>query len=172
MPEDTGEKSSNQESIIQEKSLVSWVSPSRPFKRRSKDFYTTVIVVSALVGLVLFLVEGFMPILLLISLVFLFYVMSTIEPDNINYEITNLGIKIAGKRTGWKDMGRFWYTKRFGSELLIIETANLVGRMEIMVKPELKEQITKIISQHLLHEQVPPSFLDKLATWSSRFFPQ
>jgi 4-amino-4-deoxy-L-arabinose transferase-like glycosyltransferase len=172
MPDNSEDKSPNPEKIIQEKSLISWSAPSRPFKRRSKDFYTTVIVMAALFGLVLFLVEGLMPILLLISLVFLFYVMSTIEPENIDYEITNLGIKIAGKRTDWKAMGRFWYAKRFGSELLVIETTNLVGRMEIMVKPEVKEQVTKIISQHLLHEQVPPSSLDKLASWSSRFFPE
>jgi hypothetical protein len=157
---------------IQENSLFKWTAPSRPFKRRSRDFYIKVISIAALFGLIIFLIEGLMPILLLISLIFLFYVMSTIEPDNLEYELTNLGIKIASKRTGWETMNRFWFINRLGSELLIIETASLPGRLEIMIKPETKPDILKIVSNYLPHEKMPPSFLDKTVTWTSKFLPE
>lgn len=157
---------------VQEKILLTWIAPSRPFKRRSRDFYIKVLTVAALFGLILFLLEGLMPVLLLIALIFLFYVMSTIEPDTIEYQLTSFGVKIAGKRTDWNLMNRFWFTKRLGSELLTIETAALPGRLELMFKPELKADITKIVSDYLTHEEIPPAFLDKLTGFTSKFFPE
>lgn len=156
---------------IEEKTLIEWTAPARPFKRRTKDFYISLMAISAIIGLILFVVEGFMPILLLISLVFLFYVMSTIEPENITYQVTNLGVRIADKRTGWDMMGRFWLTKRFGSELLIIEVFRIPGRIELVIDPAKKADIEKTMGQHLVHEEIPPSLLDKAANWLTRRLP-
>ncbi len=154
-----------------EKDLVIWTAPARPFKRRSRDFYVTVIAMAAVAGVVLFLIEGWLPVVLVISLVFLFYVMSTVEPQNIEYKITNKGIKIAGNLTGWEIMGRFWFTKRLDNELLVIETRSLPGRLELVVNPDIKDQIKKGLSDYLVHEEVPASNLDKAANWFSKRMP-
>lgn len=154
-----------------EKDLVSWIAPARPFKRRNREFFVTVGVMAFVVALVLFAVEGVLPVILVISLVFLFYVMSTVEPENIEYKITSLGVKIANKRTDWELMRRFWFTKRLDSELLVIETANLAGRLECVIKPEMKEELKKAISDYLLYEELPPSYLDKATNWVSRKMP-
>ncbi|MDP1760059.1 MAG: hypothetical protein Q8L01_01165, partial [Candidatus Woesebacteria bacterium] len=92
-----------------EKDLVIWIAPARPFKRRDKQFYLTIISIAGLVSLIIFLAEGVMPVILIVSLIFLYYVMSTVQPENIEYKITNKGIKIAGKRTGWESFARFWF---------------------------------------------------------------
>jgi hypothetical protein len=156
----------------EEKTFLKWVAPSRPFKRRNRDFYITVVTIASLFGLVVFLIEGVMPILLLISLIFLFYVMSTIQPDDVEYQITNLGILIDGKRSSWETMNRFWFTKRLGSELMVVETVNLPGRLEIMIKPELKGDILKTMSDYLTHEQVSPSLIDKVTASFSKVLPE
>ncbi len=155
-----------------EKVLLSWQAPSRPFKRRSRDFYVTLVAMSSMVGLVIFLIEGFMPILLLISLVFLFYVLSTVEPEMIEYQITNKGVKIASNTTGWQFMNRYWFASRFGSTLLIIEAYNLSGRMELVIDPGSKDKINKTLKEFLVYEQVPPSTLDKMTSWFSKFLPE
>lgn len=151
-----------------EKELLVWTAPARPFKRRDRKFYVTLISIAALVGLVLFLIEGWVPVVLVISLVFLFYVLSTVEPENIEYKITNKGIKVAGKKTEWNLMGRFWFSKRFETELLIVETAVLPGRMEIVINPEIKEAIRKNLSSYLFEEEAPPAFLDKASNWFAK----
>ncbi len=156
----------------EERDLVAWSAPARPFKRRNREFWITAIAIAAVVGLVLFLVEGFMPVILVISVVFLFYVLSTVEPDKIEYKVTNRGIKVAGKRTDWNMMGRFWFTRRFDSDLLVIETFSLPGRLEVVILPERKEEVKKAISEYLTHEEVPPSGLDKAANWFSKKMPQ
>ncbi len=154
-----------------EKDLLVWSAPARPFKRRSRDFYITVIAMAAIVGLVLFFVDGFLPVILIVSLIFLFYVLSTVPPENIDYKITNRGIKIAGKRTDWQNMNRFWTTRRFDTELLVVETFSLPGRLEIVISPELKGEIEKTLTKYLVHEEIPASVLDRSANWIARRLP-
>jgi len=154
-----------------EKDLVTWTAPARPFKRRDREFYITIIAIAGIVGLVLFLIEGFMPVILIVSLVFLFYVLSTVEPENIEYKITNKGIKIVDKRTDWALMNRFWFSRRFDSELLVVETLGLPGRMELVVNSKDKEEIKKALSSYLVEEEAPPSYLDKAANWFAGRLP-
>ena len=155
-----------------EKELLSWTAPARPFKRRNKHFYITLIAIASLVGLILFLVEGFMPVILIVSLIFLFYVLNTVEPGNIEYKITNKGVKVGDKLREWELFTRYWFTKRFDSELLVIEMVTLPGRMELVVKEEYKEKIKKILSDYLVEEEASLSFLDKAAVWISKRMPQ
>ena len=154
-----------------ERDLATWQAPARPFKRRNKEFYVTIVAIAAIVGLVLFLVEGFMPVILIVSLVFLFYVLNTVEPEEIEYKITSKGIKVADKRTGWGVMIRFWFSRRFDNELLVVETLTLPGRMEFVVNPEQKENIKKALLKYLPQEKASPSSLDKAADWFSKKLP-
>ena len=155
-----------------ERDLFVWVAPARPFKKRNKEFYITTIAIAAVVGFILFLAEGFLPVILIISLVFLFYVMSTVPPDNVEYKITTRGIRFADKRTDWDKMGRFWFSRRFDNELLIVELHTLPGRLEVVIKPEDKEAIKNEVTKYLNHEEIPASFFDKAALWFSKKLPQ
>jgi hypothetical protein len=154
-----------------EKDLVTWVAPARPFKRRNREFYVTIIAIAAVVGLVLFLVEGFMPVILIISLVFLFYVLSTVEPEEIEYRVTNRGIYVAGRKTEWERLLRFWFSRRFDSQLLIIETFALPGRLEFVIDPGKKADIRKNLLDYISEEETPASGLDRAANWFSKRLP-
>lgn len=155
----------------QPQTAISWSAPSRPFKQRTKDTHVTIISVAALFGLVLFIIEGILPVLLLVSMVFLFYVLSTVKPTEIDYDITDAGILIAGKATPWDTTIRFWFTERSGSSLLIIETLNFPGRLELIIKPELKGKIKTALMAYIPHEQGQPSFYDKAATFTNKIIP-
>ncbi len=154
-----------------ERDLVTWMAPARPFKRRNREFYVTTMAIAAIVGLVLFLVEGVMPVVMIISLVFLFYVLNTVEPEEIEYKITNKGIKVANKGVGWGVMVRFWFSRRFDNELLVIETLTLPGRMEFVINPEQKQDIKRTLSKYLPQEEASPSSLDRAANWFSKKIP-
>ena len=173
MPEETKEEEPRPVVVRREpeKDLVSWTAPARPFKRRDREFYITILAIAGIVGLVLFLIEGFMPVILIVSLVFLFYVLSTVEPENIEYKITNKGIKVVDKRTDWSLINRFWFSRRFDSELLVVETLGLPGRMELVINQEDKERIRKTLSSYIVEEEAPPSYLDKAANWFAKKLP-
>ncbi len=155
-----------------EKDLVTWVAPARPFKRRDKQFYVTTISIAGMVCLILFLAEGAMPVILIISLIFLYYVMSTVAPDDIEYKITSKGVKVGGRRTDWQSLGRFWFSKRFDSDLLIIETNMIPNRMELVIKSENKDEIEKNLKEYLVEEEISPSNLDRAVDWFSKKLPQ
>jgi len=154
-----------------EKDLFVWTAPTRPFKRRDREYYVTLIAIAGIVGLVLFLVEGFMPVILIVSLVFLYYILNTVEPGNVEYKITNFGLKIGETKIPWLGLGRYWFSRRFDSDLLIIETANLPGRLELVIFGRDKEKIRKVLGNYLNEEALPPSFLDKAAGWVAKKLP-
>lgn len=154
-----------------EKELIKWVAPSRPFKRQDKKFYVTLISIAAVIGLVLFFVDGWLPVVLIISLVFLFYIMSTVPPEILQYRITDQGMWIADRRTDWAGARRFWFTRRFDSDLLVVETATLPGRIEVVINPQDKEEIEKHMRKLMPYEEASPSFLDRSANWFGKRMP-
>ena len=133
--------------IEPEKTLFSWKAPERPFKKRGRDFWVTVITIATLFGVVLFFAEGAMPVILIVALVFLFYVMSTVEPQEVEYGLTNRGVKIVDRTTEWQFLTRYWFSSRFGSDLLVFEMNVIPGRLEVVVngkdKAKLKNALKK-----------------------------
>jgi hypothetical protein len=157
--------------IIPEKTLFSWNAAARPFKKRDKDFWVTVIAIVGIAGLILFLVEGYMPVILIISIVFLFYILNTVEPGIIEYKITNKGVRVVDKMNDWNSLSRFWFTRRFNNDLLVFEAFTLGGRLELVINSKDKERIKKELSKYLVEEEAPPSGLDKAANWFSQKLP-
>ncbi|MGA3291629.1 MAG: hypothetical protein ABSC49_00595 [Candidatus Microgenomates bacterium] len=155
-----------------ERDLVVWTSPARPFKRRGRQFYVSVFAMAGIVSLILFLAEGIMPVILIVSLVFLYYVLSTVQPEDIEYKITTKGIKIAGKLTEWQKTNRYWFVDRFGSELMIVDTFLIPGRLELVINPEIKEKLKKEISAYLPFEEAPASAFDKATDWFAKKLPE
>ena len=154
-----------------ERDLLTWTAPARPFKRRDRQFYTTVFAIAGIISLILFLAEGIMPVILIVALVFLYYVLSTVPPENIEYKITSKGVKIAGKLTEWQTLIRFCFGARSGSEILIFETFLIPGRMEIMINPEIKDGLKKEISAYIPYEEIPATGLDKVTDWVAQKLP-
>lgn len=158
--------------IEPEKLLFSWKAPERPFKKREKAFWVRIITVAAIFGLILFIAEGAMPVILLVSVIFLFYILSTVEPPEVEYSITNQGIKIAGKLTFWTFMRRFWLSKRLNSEVLVFDTTFFPGRLELVINPKDKEKIIKDVEKYVIQEENEPTSFNKASNWlSEKLFP-
>ncbi len=154
-----------------EKVLYSWNAKARPFKRRTKEFWVSVIAISAIISFILFLIEGPISVLLVISIVFLTYVLSTVEPDIIEYSITNRGVRINGDLTKIGIITRYWFGKRFDEPLLIFETTGFPGRLELVVDEKDKEKIRDVLSPYLIEEKTSPSRIEKSAEWLSNKLP-
>lgn len=154
-----------------EKVLYSWTAPARPFKKRDKEFFTTVLAIAFLVSLIMFFLEGALPVAVIISVVFLVYVLSTVPPEAVEHKITNRGIYFAGRKKGWEELLRFWLTKRFDNELLILEGTGLPGRIEMVINGEDRERIRTELGKYIDYEEAEPNFLDKAASWLSSKIP-
>lgn len=167
------EKKAEEETLVEprvvqheeEKELFSWKAPARPFKKRDKEFFTTVAAIGLLMGLILFFTGGFLPVAVIIALVFLVYVLSTVPPEEVEHKITTRGVYFAGKQNPFIELRRFWFTHRFGSDLLVLETMRLPGRLEFVVEKKDEGIIKKHLSEYILFEEAAPNVLDKAANW-------
>ncbi len=171
-PLETPPVASPAEKPVEEKTLYSWKAPSRPFKRRDREFWTTVIAIAGVFGLILFLIEGVMPVILIISLIFLFYVLSTVPPEEVEHKITTYGFRLAEQLTPWENITRYWFTERFGIKIIVFETITIPGRLEFVAENAEKEVLKKTLDKYVAEEEAPLTSYDKMAGWLSQRAPQ
>lgn len=153
---------------IQEKSLVGWSAPSRPFVKRDKDFFVMLISVATLFGAILFLIDGIMPVFLVIAIVFLVYVLGTVEPQHIEYEITTWGVKTSGMLHRWDQLGGFWIVEKPSADVLVIHKFAFPGKVEMVLEKSKRDDIEKILEKYLIHQEASSSSFDKAANWVAR----
>lgn len=150
-----------------EKILFSWKAPARIFVRRDKKFWIRTISAASLFGVILFIAEGSMPVVLMIAIIFLYYVLTTVEPEDINFSITTYGIKIADKTTFWNLLVRYWFSSKKNINLLVLEMNAFPGRLEIVINKNDIPSLKKILNNYLVMEETPPSNIDKTSRWFS-----
>jgi len=155
------------------KILYSWRAPARPFKRRDKEFWTTVLAIVFLVGLILFFVKEWFLIAAIIALTFVYYVLSTVEPEEMEYKIANRGIIYAGTTYPYETISQFWFSEKYGQRVVNFELrgGGLVGRITVLVGSGDEKKIKEILTKYLLEEEIKPNFLDKAADWLQRKVP-
>ncbi|HLE49071.1 MAG TPA: hypothetical protein VI819_03525 [Patescibacteria group bacterium] len=157
--------------IEPEKDLYSWNAASRPYKKRDRDFWITTVLITGISGMILLFVEGFMPVILIISIIFLYYILNSVEPEMIQFKITNRGVKMADKLNAYDELGRYWFSKRYNNEIIVFEAYTIGGRLEMVINPTDKEKIKKALSKYLTFEEVPASKLDQATEWFSKKLP-
>lgn len=161
-------KSSRIEPLVkQEEVLLTWQARSRPFKKFPKEFYVNLGAVAVLLGLILFVIEGMIPAILVASLYFIFYVFTNYEPGKTEYRLTTYGVKVGPHRVDWPMLGRYWFDKRFDSEVLIFETYEAPWRLELVIDSSKRKQIDDLVSNFAFVKDTPPNYMDKATDWVS-----
>jgi hypothetical protein len=158
--------------ISSEKELYSWQAASRPFKKRGRQFWMTIIAMASLFGLILFLAEGVMPVLLIASIIFLYYVYSNVEPEVVRYKITTKGVRIENGLTELETITSFCFTKKLDKELLVLQILKIPGRLELVINTNDKDGIRKALSSYVTEEDIKPSNFDKMTSFLSEKLPQ
>jgi len=154
------------------KILYSWMAPARPFKRRDKEFWTTIIAIVILVGLILFFVKEWFLIAAIISLTFVYYVLSTVEPEEIEYKISNRGLIYAGDTYPWENISQFWFSDKYGQKIINFEArSGFPGRLIVLVGKGDESKLKELLLKYLVEEEIKPGFLDKAADWLQKKIP-
>lgn len=164
-------KKEEKEDAAEEKEIYSWTAPARPFKKRGKEFFTTVGSLAFLLGVIFLLIEGVLAVLVILSLVFLVYVLTTVPPGEITHKLTSRGLWFGEKRYAWDELFRFWFAERFGQEILIVEIGRFPGRLEFVIEGADKKELRNAIEKRVPYEASAPSYLDRAASWFSRKVP-
>ncbi|HSW89483.1 MAG TPA: hypothetical protein VLH19_01275 [Patescibacteria group bacterium] len=162
----------NEHERNEEKVLLEWDAPARPFKKRDREYYTTIAVIVFLVSLILFFAGQFLFIAVVISLAFVSYVLASVAPDHIHNRVSTFGIHVGDQLFYWEELGRFWFTTKYGHDLMHVETARAFpGVLIVLLDGVEKENMKKIMLKYTVHEKPRPTWLDKAANWMQAKFP-
>ena len=155
-----------------EKIKFEWIAPERAYQKKNKDFWITVISILVLVSVILFFVKEFFLIISLISALFLYYVLSTVPPQDIKYKLTNRGVYFGENRYEWDMFTRFWFKTSLSNEMIHFETIlRFPQQISLVINKEDKEKIKELVVKKLPLIDESPNFVDKLTKWGISKLP-
>ena len=155
------------------KTLLEWVAPSRPFRKKDRSYYTTIAILVVLLVLIAFLAREFLLIGVILSLSFVAYVLAFVPPENITYKISTQGITIKDRFYFWHYLDAFWFKKKENQNIMFVQTrlrfpAQLMLVMGETAEEEAKKQVARFLP---FHEMPRTTFLDKWAEGLQKHFP-
>src|ERR1035437_3515109 len=153
--------------------ILEWSAPGRPFRKRSKQYYLTTLLIMLLVEVILFLFSQYMLMLVVVSLVFVAFALVTVAPSDFKYRISSEGITIEDHFFLWQELYDFYFKKREGVDVLHIRThAFIPGELTITLGSVGEEHAKSVLSPFLPYrEYIKPTFMDNSADWLAKNFP-
>ncbi len=153
--------------------LLSWQGPGRPFQKRGKSFFASSLLIALLVEIILFLFSQYVLMLVVVSLVFLAFVLATIPPRDFHYKITSEGIRVEDHFFLWQELYDFYFKKQHGVEVLHVRTKFFIPpELTITLGDMSPAHVKSILLPYLPYREfVQPTFMEKSADWLSKNFP-
>ena len=156
----------------QEKVLVAWKSPARLFRPRSRQFFTTAITIAVLLSIVFVIAGEWMLIAVMATVIFTYYLWSTVPPEPVDHSITNLGIRTADQLYRWTEFSHWWTEDKWGQQVLIVSTPlRFPPRLHLLLDSKSAKDVLKIMTDKLLLDKPAPTQLDKASSWLAAKFP-
>ncbi len=152
---------------VQKELLWEWEAAERPFTPLNREVFSTILAGVFLLAVILFFIEGVMPVVMLASFVFLWYVLGTVKPGNTIHRLLTWGIETNGKIYPWEMMRRFWIEGQGENRMLVVELTQIWPRhLRVMIDNEETEAVLREVMLELLVEDEPaPNWVDKGAKW-------
>ena len=161
-----GEKKEEQKEVY-----LSWVSASRLFKKRDKEYFTNIGAIVFLLIIILVFAREFLLIAAVVSIVFLIYVLSTVPPENVEHRITNLGIESAGHFYRWEQLAEFWFEEQWGQTILKLRSF-IGSHIIILLGNQDKTKVRELVAKHIpFREQPEKTWVDNAASWLTKKIP-
>jgi hypothetical protein len=153
--------------------LLEWTAPGRPFRKRSKQYYLTSILIALLVEVILFLFSQYMLMLVVLSLLFVAFSLATIAPSNFKYRISTEGVTVEDHFFLWQELYDFYFKKREGVDVVHIRTHSFIpGELTLTLGTTDREHIKSVLLPYLPYREIIRStFMEKSGDWLAKNFP-
>jgi len=154
--------------------IFSWKAPLRAYKRRSGSILRFYVALALLLSLIVFFFGDRVLLVPILTLLFLFYVLTITSPPEVDNLITTFGIETAGITLRWEFLSHFYYTKKFHFDVLtLVSNAPYYYHIFLIVPDEkTKTQINSILSKHVMYVEKPHrNFTDRIVEKLSNLMP-
>jgi hypothetical protein len=147
--------------------VIEWKAPSRIYKKRGKEYFSTIAAIVFLLTIVLAIAREFLLIGVIYTFAFFVYVLATVKPEKIKNQFTKKGIRIANSFYRWEELTDFWTEEKHGYTVVhVIMPFRPPGRIILLVDKGNKDEVLKILSKKLVfHEEPIKSWVDRAADW-------
>ncbi|MBP9718932.1 MAG: hypothetical protein KBD46_00505 [Candidatus Levybacteria bacterium] len=155
------------------KTLLSWSAPGRPYTQKGKEYFASVILITLLLEVIIFLFGEYLLMIVVLSFVFVAFALAIVPPHNYTYKISTEGITIEDHYYLWQELYDFYFKTKDRQDILLIRTkAFLPGVLTIVLGDIHKEQVKNTLLPYLPYrEVVQQTFMEKSGSWMSRTFP-
>lgn len=159
--------------------FVEWLADSRISQKRSKEYYSSLAVIVLLLSLILFFANQVLLIFVLVSFLFVTYVLASVKPETVRNALTTYGVRYRDRLFYWEQLGRFWISEHRGQVQLHIEApAPMLSNQIILLPsnaasptPVTMEDMVSIIGRYLPYEEPTPTQIDRWVNWIEEKFP-
>jgi hypothetical protein len=155
------------------RTLISWFAPGRPWRKKSREFYMSTLLIFFLIEVIVFLFAQYQLMLAVAAVTFLSIVMAIVPPKDFHYKISTEGVRIEDHFYIWGELYDFYFKKVDKVDTLIIRTEALIpGELRLTLGNVSKDHIRQVLINFLPYrEYVKQTFMEKSADWLSHHFP-
>jgi hypothetical protein len=158
--------------VEQEKMILTWKGPNRPFRKLEKKSLSVPMVIAFLVALIFALAGEWLLIAVVVALVFAYYVWTVFPPEVVEFAISNKGLRIRGQLYVWEVMTRWWIEEKWGMKILMVEAPGVgIGKLVLPLGEMEEVKLNKEMEKWLLHERPPETAVDRMGKWLEEKFP-
>lgn len=151
---------------------VSWEAPARPYRKRNREYYTTIGSIVFLLAVILLLLKEFLLIGVILSIAFLSYTLGSVPPGNIIHQITTKGIRTEDRLYEWEQLRLFYVDTQFNTEVLVILTKlPLPSQLRLVIEPQKRSKILESLGERLELQKPDDSFVDRASSWLQKKVP-
>jgi len=155
-----------------EEELLRWKAPARLFKKRDREYYTTIGAIVFLLVVILLFIKQWMLIAVIVAFAFVSYVLAAVQPEEVEHVVTSKGIKTGGKTYLWGDLVRFWFEEKWKLKMLVVEVKKgFPARLMMMLSGQDEKELEEALSDYLKMEKPESGIVDKAAGWLSEKVP-
>ncbi len=155
------------QAALEARSIISWKSPVRVFKARSRKYFVKVSLYALIFILAAIAFGEYFLVGVIMALVFVVYVLASAAPETIEHKITNMGITSGGRAFLWEELDSFWFDKKGDDRLLVVETKlHFPSRLIILLTTVSERTLLDLLEKHLHYHPAPVHTLfDKWASF-------
>lgn len=155
------------------RTLLSWTAPGRPFRKKTREFYLSVLLLFFLIEVIAFLFGQFQLMLAVAAITFLSITLSTVPPKDFHYKISTEGVKIEDHFYIWDELYDFYFKKIDRIDILVIRTEALIpGELKLTLGSMPKDHVRQVLVNFLPYREViRETFMERAGDWLSKNFP-
>ncbi len=159
------ELDAKKQAALEQKSIISWKSPVRVYKAKSRKYFAKVGLYGFIFVLLAIAIQEYVLAGVVIAVVFVAYVLALAAPETIEHKINNMGIISGGRVFLWEDLDSFWFEKKGDDRVLMVATRlHFPTRLIILLTTVSDRTLLELLERHLHYHHSPVNtLLDKWA---------